>query len=347
MQLISFRQSYERISEARAGVLLPYGVVDLQAAAPLVFEREDSPLLDMRHLLEGGDEGLGIYGASEIVNAVLEQMGGEVQVVRDPVNPEEIDIAGIVSIGGAELLLPRSAVKLLAPLPRPGSIRLFNCFEGHVNALFKRAGRALRPQWRETPMFVWGNHQAVVGPDEAIALPRSNELDFGLMVGAVIGRQGRDVAAEDVWDYVAGFTILNDFVARDVELAELKVGLGGAKARDFAIAMGPVIVTLEELEDYVTADGHQYQLEMVTRINGRTLSQGRLDHMVFDWGQLIELASRGTTLYPGDILAAGPVDGGSVLGITPEVVGGWLEPDDIVEVEVSGLGVLKNRIVYQ
>ncbi|MBA3943830.1 MAG: fumarylacetoacetate hydrolase family protein [Herpetosiphonaceae bacterium] len=345
MKLVTFRQSFERASEARAGVLLPYGVVDLQAALPLVFEDMQDTHLDMLRLLEGGDEGLGLDAANEIVNAVMEQIGGAVDVVQDDGDPDSVDLAGAMSIGGAELLLPRSAVKLLAPLPRPRSLRDFFAFEQHV-ANTRPKGRAIPPFWYKQPVFYFGNHQAIIGPDQPLLLPHTEQLDYELEVACVIGREGRDIDPSEVWDYIAGFMIMNDFSARDLQKEEMSVGMGPAKGKDFATALGPMLVTPDELEDYITNDGTNFQLDMVARVNGRTYSQGNLDTMHYGWGQLIAQASRDATLYPGDVIGSGTVGSGCILELTPEAVGGWLEPDDIIELEVTGLGILKNRIVY-
>lgn len=346
MQLVTFRQAHERRAEARAGVLLPWGVVDLQAAAPLVYDDMDGLQLDMLRLLDDDNGGLGLPGAAEITQAVLEQLGGAIQVINDEEHPGAVDLSSALSIGGLELLLPRSAVTLLPPLPRPRSLRDFYAFEQHVATTSRQLGREVPSQWYTQPVFFFGNHQAIIGPDEPLHLPRTTQLDYELEVACVIGREGRNIDAAAAWDYVAGFTIMNDFSARDLQRSETRVGLGPAKGKDFATALGPSIVTLDELEDYVTADGTNYQLTMIARVNGREYSRGSLHDMFFNWGEIIAHASRDVTLYPGDVLGSGTVGTGCILELTPEAVGGWLEPDDVVELEVTGLGILKNRIVY-
>ncbi len=346
MKLITFKQSGESVRDARAGVLLPFGVVDLQAAAPLAFEDVEGERIDMLRLLEGDESGISLDGAAEIVNAVLEQVGGAVDVVHDELNPDEIDLAGSISIGGYDLLLPRSEVRLLAPLPRPRSLRDFFTFEQHVTAARRQRGQPVPPSWYKLPVFYFGNHQAIVGPDELVPLPRTERLDYELEVACVIGRMGRNIEADEALDYIAGFTIMNDWSARDVQAEEMSVGLGPAKGKDFATSLGPAIVTLDELEDYTNDDGERWRLDMIARVNGREYSRGNLADMYYTWAQIIAHASRDATLYPGDVLGSGTVGGGCILELTPEAVGGWLEPDDVVELEVTGLGVLKNRIVY-
>lgn len=346
MKLVTFRQAGEPLAAARAGVMLPYGVVDLQAAAPLVFEEHDPRRLDMLRLLDGSDEGLGLDGANEIVNAVLDQTGGAVDVVRDELDPEQVDLTGEISIGGEALLLPRSEIRLLAPLPRPRSLRDFYAFEQHVAAACRQHGQPVPPAWYRIPVFYFGNHAAIVGPDQAVAMPRTERLDYELEVACVIGREGRDIDSTEVWDYIAGFTIMNDWSARDLQSEEMSVGLGPAKGKDFATSLGPYIATPDELEEYVSDDESRLRLDMIARVNGREYSRGNLGDMYYSWGELIAHASRDVTLYPGDVIGSGTVGSGCILELTPEVTGGWIEPDDVVELEVTGLGVLRNRIVY-
>jgi fumarylacetoacetate (FAA) hydrolase len=346
MKLVTFKQPGELPHEARAGVLLPFGVVDLQAAAPLVFEDTETERIDMLRLLTGDDTGISLDGAAEIANAVLEQVGGGIDVVRDEIDPQAIDLAGSISIGGRDLLLPRSEVKLLAPLPRPRSIRDFFAFEQHVSAARKQRNQPVPPAWYRVPVFYFSNHQAILGPDDSMPMPHTEKLDYELEVACVIGHEGRNIDPADAHAYIAGFTIMNDWSARDIQAEEMSVGLGPAKGKDFATSLGPYLVTLDELEDHMTDDGERWRLEMIARINGREYSRGNLVDMYYTWGQIIAHASRDVTLYPGDVLGSGTVGSGCILELTPEAVGGWLEPDDVVELEVTGLGILKNRIIY-
>ncbi len=345
MKLVTFRRSGESLREARAGVLLPFGVIDLTAAAPLVFEEVEGARIDMLRLLDGDDSGLNLDGAAEIANAVLEQIGGAIDVVSDESEPDTIDLTGSLSIGGLELLLPRSEAKLLAPLPRPRSVRDFFAFEQHVATTRGHYGKPVPPAWYKYPVFFFLNHQAIIGPDDRLAMPRTEQLDYELEVACVIGREGRDIDPDDALDHIAGFTIMNDWSARDLQREESSIGLGPSKGKDFATSLGPYLVTLDELEEFATGDG-RWRLEMTARVNGREYSRGNLADMHYTWAEIIAHASRDATLYPGDVLGSGTVGGGCILELTPEAVGGWLEPDDVVELEVTGLGTLKNRIVY-
>jgi fumarylacetoacetate (FAA) hydrolase len=345
VKLVTFRRAGEGLYAARAGVLLPYGLVDLHAAAPLVFEEWDERPLDMLRLLDGSEDGLGLDGANEITNAVLEQIGDAVDVVRDEDNPDLVDLSGEVSIGGMSLLLPRSEIKLLAPLPRPRSLRLFDTFEDHVTTVRREQGERIPAVWYRVPMFTFGNHGAIIGPGDSLVMPATEQLDFGLEVACVIARQGQDIAPDEAWDYIAGFTILNNWVARDLERDELASGMGAAKSRDFATSIGPAIVTPDELEEFF-GDDQRLRLRTIARVNGNEYSEGDLGDMYYSWEQLIAYASRGVTLYPGDVLSSGTVAGGSILEQGQEKVGGWIEPDDTVEFEVTGLGKLHNRVSY-
>lgn len=346
MKLVTFRRVGEAYGAGRVGVLLPYGVVDLQAAAPLAFEDAADQPLDMLRLLDGSDEGLGLDGAVQVVNAVLDQLGGAVDVVRDEADPDEIDIAGEISIGGEALLLPRGETRLLAPLPRPRSLRDFYAFEQHVATARRHRGQPVPPAWYRMPVFYFGNHGAIFGPDESIPMPQTDQLDYELEVACVIGRQGRNISPDEVWEHIAGFTIMNDWSARDIQREEMSVGLGPAKGKDFATSLGPYLVTLDEIDADLSNDGERFELEMIARVNGREYSRGNLGDMYYSWGQIVAHASRDTTLYPGDVIGSGTVGSGCILELTPEAVGGWLEPDDVVELEVSGLGRLRNRIVF-
>jgi fumarylacetoacetate (FAA) hydrolase len=327
----------------RAGVLLGGAVVDLSAAAPLAFEDQDAARWDMLAILRGEPDGMGLEGANEIVAAVLDQLGiGEPDELID--DTERIfGTLGAVSIGGASMLLPLDEVHMLAPLPRPASLRDFYAFEQHVATAARNRGREVAPAWYEIPVFYFGNHSAIYGPEDFIPLPRTRALDYELEVACVIGRAGRDIAEEDASEYIAGLTILNDWSARDLQAQEVTVGLGPAKGKDFATSLGPWIVTLDELEQYAMFDG-RYNLEMIARVNDSEYSRGNLRSISYTFGQMIARASQDCNLYPGDVIGTGTVGSGCLLELTGGK-GPWLAPDDLIELEVTGLGILRNRII--
>jgi fumarylacetoacetate (FAA) hydrolase len=335
----------------RAGVLVGGLVIDLAAAAPLAFEGLEDARWGLLDILRGAPEGMGMEGAAEIAAAVLDQIGGA---------PPELDagdldgapgqngagdrgLAGAISIGGMEMALPLDEVKLLAPLPRPASLRDFYAFEQHVATAHRNRGRHVPPAWYEIPVFYFGNHAAIYGPGADIPLPRTRALDYELEIACVIGRAGRDIAEEDADEYIAGYTIMNDWSARDLQMEEMSVGLGPAKGKDFATSLGPWLVTPDELAQHELADG-RYNLAMVTRVNSVERSRGNFRDIFYTFAQMIARASRDANLYPGDVLGSGTVGTGCLLELTGGQ-GPWLAEGDLVELEVTGLGVLKNQIV--
>jgi fumarylacetoacetate (FAA) hydrolase len=231
------------------------------------------------------------------------------------------------------------------PLPPVASIRDFYSFEQHVRTALKLRGLDMKPEWYEVPVFYFSNPAGVVGPDEPVWAPRgSHALDFELELACVIGQECRDVPADDrALEAVAGFTIMNDWSARDLQRKEMAVGLGPSKGKDFATSLGPALVTFDELQDHYR-DGRLH-LAMTASINGRVVSRGNAGSMYWTWPQLIAHASRDTRLRPGDVLGSGTVGTGCILELTPEAVGGWLKPGDVVALEVEQLGTLQNPVV--
>jgi fumarylacetoacetate (FAA) hydrolase len=219
-------------------------------------------------------------------------------------------------------------VRLLAPVPRPPSVRDAYAFEEHVKNAARVTGRPGVPnEWYEVPVFYFSNPAAIYGPDDEIPYPAgSAELDYELEVAVVVG----DVTGANV---IGGFTIMNDWSARDLQRQEMKVGLGPAKGKDFATSLGPVVVTPDELGDL--------RLEMVGRVNGEERSRGNLGDMYHSWEAILDRASANTQLLPGDVIGSGTVGTGCIL---EHGDGRWLQPGDEVELEVDGIGVLRNTI---
>jgi fumarylacetoacetate (FAA) hydrolase len=216
-------------------------------------------------------------------------------------------------------------VRLLAPVSRPPSIRDFYAFEEHV-----RRARDLRdagpppPEWYELPVFYFSNPAAVYGPDDTIAYPAGvEELDYELELAAVIGAEGA----------IGGFTIMNDWSARDLQRREMAVGLGPSKGKDFATSLGPLVVTVDEL------DGSS--VEMVARVNGEERSRANSRDMHHSWPVIVAHAARNTRLVPGDVLGSGTVGSGCIL---EHGDGRWLRPGDVVELEIEGIGMLRNTV---
>ena len=217
---------------------------------------------------------------------------------------------------------PLDQVRLLAPVQRPPSMRDFYAFEQHVKNARAVTGRGeVPPEWYEIPAFYFSNPAAIYGPDDEIPYPEGTEkLDYELEVAAVVGADGE----------IGGFTVMNDWSARDLQRQEMAIGLGPAKGKDFATSLGPVIVTPDELGDV-----------MVARVNGEERSRGSLGDMYWSWEQIVEHAARNTELRPGDVIGSGTVGTGCILEHGDER---WLQRGDEVELEVEGIGILRNRI---
>jgi fumarylacetoacetate (FAA) hydrolase len=219
---------------------------------------------------------------------------------------------------------PLEEVELRPPVLHPPSVRDFYAFEQHVKTARANRGLEVPPEWYETPVFYFSNPAAIFGPEDEIPYPlETNELDYELEVAAIIGADGA----------IGAFTVMNDWSARDLQRKEMKVGLGPAKGKDFATSLGPVVVTPDEF------DGSEG--EMVARVNGEERSRGNLHDLNWPWERLLEQAARNTHLLTGDVIGSGTVGTGCILELGD---GRWLRPGDEVELEVEGLGVLRNRI---
>jgi fumarylacetoacetate (FAA) hydrolase len=219
---------------------------------------------------------------------------------------------------------PLDEVDLRPPVLHPPSVRDFYAFEQHVKTA--RAGRGLDvpEEWYRIPVFYFSNPNAIYGPEDEIPYPDgTSELDYELEVAAVIGAEGE----------IGGFTVMNDWSARDLQREEMTVGLGPAKGKDFATSLGPVVVTPDEF------DGSEGV--MVARVNGEERSRGNLADLYHSWEAIVARAALNAELLPGDILGSGTVGTGCIV---EHGDGRWLEPGDVVELEVEGIGVLRNSI---
>jgi fumarylacetoacetate (FAA) hydrolase len=242
---------------------------------------------------------------------------------------------------------PMEQVFLYPPLPNPESLRDFFAFEQHVKNVYAFRGKEIPAEWYEFPAFYFSNPHAMYGSGSVIPYPqKSQALDFELEVACVIGKTGRDITPEQAQDYIFGFTILNDWSARDIMRKEMRVGLGPAKSKDFASSIGPWIVTPDELAQHATDRPGVYDLDMIARLNRDEKGRGNWREIHYSFGELIAHASRDAYLVPGDLIGSGTVGEGSLLGIT-KGDGPWLKPGDLVELEITGLGVLSNQIGAQ
>jgi fumarylacetoacetate (FAA) hydrolase len=215
-------------------------------------------------------------------------------------------------------------VRLLPPVLHPPAVRDFYAFEQHVKTARASRGLEMPPEWYEQPVFYFSNPAAIFGPDDEVPYPQgTEELDYELEVAAIVG------AAQQL----AGFTVMNDWSARDLQRTEMRVGLGPAKGKDFATSLGPVVVTADEFPGV--------EAEMVARVNGEERSRGNLRDVSFSWERIRAHAALNTTLRPGDVLGSGTVGTGCILELGD---GRWLQPGDVVELEVAGIGVLRNTV---
>jgi fumarylacetoacetate (FAA) hydrolase len=241
-------------------------------------------------------------------------------------------------------------IRWLSPVPQPRSLRCFSSFEGHTRAVRQRRGLSMPTEWFSTPVFQFGNHNAIYPHGGEVPQSASFWLDFEMQVACVIGKRGINIRAEQADDYIAGYTILNDWCARDLEMYEMRMGLGPAKGRDFAVSLGPTLVTPDELSSYAIGEGAQqrYDLKMSATVNNKPLfglQTSTLRTIHFTFAQMIERASADAWLFPGDVLASGAVDNGSLLSLgAEETLGRWLQTGDVVDLEVEGLGVLRNTV---
>lgn len=235
-----------------------------------------------------------------------------------------------------KLLYNFDEVKLCAPLPRPNTIRDFMTFAKHARQASKALGLSTRETLHEIPVYYKGNPCTVIGHTDDIIWPKYTEkLDYELEFGIYIGRKGKDIAKKDAHRYIAGYTIFNDVSARDRQAKEMQLMLGPGKGKDFDTSnvMGPYLVTPDEIKNPAN-------LNMVARINGEVWSRGNSSDMGFSFADMIAYVSEDETLYPGDFLGSGTVGGGCGAELDK-----WLKPGDIIELEVEGIGVLRNKVV--
>jgi fumarylacetoacetate (FAA) hydrolase len=238
-------------------------------------------------------------------------------------------------------------VQLLAPVPDPPSVRDFYAFEQHVKSARAKRGLDMIPEWYEIPTFYFTNNSEIYGHNQPVPYPAgSNELDIELEIACVIGRDGKDIPIEDAASYIAGYTIMNDWSARDFQRKDMKLNLGPGKGKDFATSLGPWLVTPDELAAYRSGNGadERYNMTMLARINGKELSRGNFKDIYYSFPQMIAWASRNARVRAGDVLGSGTVGTGCLLELGTEVHP-WFRRGDIIELEIEGIGVLRNKVV--
>jgi 2-keto-4-pentenoate hydratase/2-oxohepta-3-ene-1,7-dioic acid hydratase in catechol pathway len=290
-----------------------------------------------------GVERAGLIEADEILALppgmrLLDLLGDDGERLAEAAAKAKDDPADLVRIDEATLL---------APIPRPPSVRDFYAFEQHVKTARQRRGLEMDPDWYELPVFYFSNPAAIIGPHADVAVPPgSTQLDFELEVAAIVGRQGRDLSPDEAEDHIAGYCVMNDWSARDLQRREMKLSMGPVKGKDFATSLGPVLTTPDELEDL--RKGQAFDLTMTASVNGTEYSRASLADIFWSFGQMLAYASRGTELVPGDVIGSGTCGTGCILELS--LVHGdeaypWLGPGDEVTLEVERLGRLTSRVV--
>ena len=248
-------------------------------------------------------------------------------------------------------------VKLLAPIPRPNSLRDAYAFRQHVETSRRNRGLEMIKEFDDFPVFYFSNHNAIFGPNDDIECMPSHfeKLDYELEIAILIGKEGRNIKAKNAKEYIAGFMIMNDMSSRGLQMKEMKLNLGPAKGKDFASVLGPYLVTPDELLGNVVNEddsGCNYNLEMTCSVNGKLLSKGNLKDMAWSFEKIIERVSYGASIYPGDIIGSGTVGTGCLLEINgtnklkhADFAEMWLQENDIVEMEIENLGKITNKII--
>ncbi len=326
MKLVSFRITTSVGTFTRVGAMHGQQVVDVNLAYArwLVDQQEAQPhrLADaqvpatMLEFLEGGDSTM----------AAARRGKDYVTALR----------ASVKGPSGETILYAAADVQLAAPLPNPSSLRDFIAFEDHIAATSKKRGQPVPPEWFKAPVYYKGNHRTIIGPNDDLSWPlETTKLDYELELACVIGRQGRDISERLAGDYIAGYTIMNDFSARDIQFQEMACRLGPAKGKDFATALGPCLVTPDEIADLG-------ELTMIARVNGEEWSRGRFGTIHWSFPQMIAHVSRGETIYPGDVFGSGTVGGGCGLEMDR-----YLKPGDVVELEIQPIGVLRTHVMRE
>jgi fumarylacetoacetate (FAA) hydrolase len=251
-------------------------------------------------------------------------------------------------------------VQLIAPVPFPTSCRDGYAFRQHVEAARRNRKVPMIPEFDQYPVFYFTNHHSIQGPGEIKCMPDHLEkLDFELEAAIVICKHGKNIKAEEADEHIGGLMIMNDISARKLQMEEMLLNLGPAKGKDFATIIGPWLVTLDELEAFsVPAKenhvGKTWNLEMKCWVNGVQVSCGNLSDMDWTFAEIIERASYGVDLYPGDVIGSGTVGTGCFLELNgtgklndPDYTEQWLQPNDVVEMEIDGLGKLSNTIIAE
>tara|TARA_B100000073_G_scaffold342944_1_gene346881 strand:+ start:1537 stop:2514 length:978 start_codon:yes stop_codon:yes gene_type:complete len=247
-------------------------------------------------------------------------------------------------------------ITFLSPVPKPKSLRDAYAFRQHVENARKNRNAKMIPEFDEFPVFYFSNHNAIFGHNESIELMPDHfeKLDYELEFAIVIGKGGKNILSKNAHKHIGGFCILNDISGRKLQMEEMKLNLGPAKGKDFASVLGPYLITPDELKSKTidTEFGRKYDLSMKCYVNGTLMSEGNAINMNWTFEEIIERASYGVELFPGDVIGSGTVGTGCLLEINgtkkrkdPEHKETWIKEGDIIEMEIDILGKIKNTII--
>src|SRR5579884_3928855 len=321
MKLVTFRTADQA---THAGVVRNDHIITLDYPTVLELLRDPEGLTRLRNVLAKED--------APVVAPVAEMPLGILMPVFEAPQGKEYALNEVV---------------LLAPIPEPPTLRDFYAFEQHVKSARALRGLGMIPEWYEIPTFYFSNTSEIYGPDEPVPYPvGSSELDIELEIACVIGREGKDIPVEEAANYIAGYTIMNDWSARDFQRKDMKLNLGPGKGKDFATSLGPWLVTPDELASRRSGSGasERYDMTMLARVDGKEISHGNFNQIYYSFPQMIAYASRNARLRVGDVIGSGTVGTGCLLELGTEVHP-WFQRGEVIELEIDGIGVLRNRIV--
>jgi len=300
--------TYDPGTGPRAGVLHDTDVVDATALLGA-----EGTLRDVRALLEFADDAVGRLG----------QALGRVAAPR----------------------VPLASVRLRAPILQPPTVRDHIAFEEHATGQWTReAGGPRMEVWARLPIFYFSNPLRIMGPEEVVPYPAATrQLDYECELAAIVGREGSNILEADADPYIIGFCIFNDWSCRDLQADESQFGLGPAKGKDAASSLGPWIVTRDEMAPYYR--NGTLHVQCTVRVNGTVWMAGNAWNMHHTFGAMLERAAQDSRIVPGDVIATGTVGGGSISeAVRKGYPARWLQPGDAVEIDVEGIGILRNTL---
>ncbi|MDE1977123.1 MAG: fumarylacetoacetate hydrolase family protein [Elusimicrobia bacterium] len=324
MRLVTFETKTAMGPLERLGALLDGSIVDLNAAYALSLkekgEASHASLANARlpaDILGFLDLGEAARAAAQDALNFIERLGGA-------------GAAKAAGPGSEKIVYQEGEIRLLSPLPRPRALRDFFAFEDHALQGSKRRGEPLSESWYDQPVYYKGNHREIYGPGETVPWPSyTRRFDFELEIACIVGKKGRDLTPQEAAGHIAGYCIMNDFSARDIQKNEMICRMGPAKGKDFATGLGPCLVTTDELPD-------PDNLAMAAFVNGEKWSEGNSSGRYWSFPVMLSHVSQEETVYPGDVLGSGTYYRGCGLDLDR-----WVKPGDVIELVVEKLGRLR------